>query len=170
MGRSTMTWEAKEEDVLQFIAAMNRREVDHVARLVSDELRFSGGPRFGAPVVGRKAFEGLIQRYFREMIELLLIPREIFFDGNEAVAVVQLIGALPERARDGGREMDVPRRVAWTGVYRFVFDDRGRARELRIYGARGGAPWLPEVVAANGPVARSTAPVLSAAAGAVGTD
>jgi hypothetical protein len=165
-----MVWEAKEEDVLQFIAAMNRREVDHVARLVSDELRFSGGPRFGAPVVGRKAFEGLIQQYFQEMIELLLIPREIFFDRNEAVAVVQLIGALSERAREGGRELDVPRRVAWTGVYRFVLDDQGRARELRIYGARGGAPWLPEVVAAKGTVARTEVPELPAPAGAAGTD
>lgn len=136
-------WEANPGDVQRFVRAMNAHDLDSVMELFSDGALFSGGPRFDAPSVGRESIREMLQRYLASLPELLLTPRGIYVDRNEAVAVLDIVatirGELPGVAVSSAFS---GRRVSWQGAFRFLYDDLGKVKALTVYGDRSTARWL----------------------------
>lgn len=136
-------WEASSADVSRWIGAANRHDVELALEMFAEGAYFSGGPRFGGTVVGRPAIREVIEPYFKQLNDMLLTPLESFFDRNEAVTLVHLVGKL-KASGTGSGDAGTPRRVSWKGAFRFVFDEEGKIRSLAVYGERDEARWLPD--------------------------
>jgi SnoaL-like domain len=137
-------WKASAADVRAFIAAVNRRDVESVIRLFTEDAVLTGGPRFQEPIVGLRNLRQMFELYFRGFSEMLFTPGETFFDRNEVVTFMTLTGSLagPVPGIEPSRLPAGSSRISWRGAYRFVFDPQGKISYLSIYGDESTARWL----------------------------
>jgi hypothetical protein len=137
-------WKASAADVQRFVGAVNRRDIEAVLGFFAENAVLVGGPRFPDPIAGRRALREMFEVYFRGFSEMLFTPGEMFFDRNEGVTFMTMIGTIggPVPGIDTGRLPSGQRRVSWRGAYRFVFDPDGKIVHLAVYGDESTARWL----------------------------
>ena len=139
--------------VHRFIGATNRHELDTLADLFETNASFDAGSRFEAPFLGRAAIRGLFEGYYSRMPDLMVVAKDIYVNGREAVGSFDVYATL--EGSDAGpvklEGWESGRKLSWKGVYHFTIGTDGKIQSVKVFGDEQNVRWLADPPVPTGP-------------------